>query len=281
MDRSIRNVNYFADLKIVSAFYRKFTGESAHHRIECAPGMFSLEMIPCGEVDLILDETRIPLRGPCLFWIGDGSGHFQFEPIPGKDYEHCWIDFTGERGRRIYDSLRSACPKSFISLRSAKKFMPVFRHFIRKFKVARRPDSTAEDVFLIEKLMFELIREIPVPAPVNDPYGIRSLAETFRNAPFGSYDVRQMARDAGLSYIRFRNLFREIHGETVHQFILEHRMLTAAELLKSGQFRIGELADYCGYPDPASFTRAFRRYYRTAPKRWLTEYSGGKKSGRE
>ena len=38
-------------------------------------------------------------------------------------------------------------------------------------------------------------------------------------------------------------------------------------------FRIGELSDHCGFSDPGSFSRAFKRYYRLSPKQWLRRQS--------
>ena len=49
-------------------------------------------------------------------------------------------------------------------------------------------------------------------------------------------------------------------------------MQTAGELLKSGQFRIGEPADYCGFNNIASFTRSFKHYYRVSPRKWVAGY---------
>ena len=56
------------------------------------------------------------------------------------------------------------------------------------------------------------------------------------------------------------------------QYILKQQMQTAGELLKSGQFRIGEPADYCGFNNIASFTRSFKHYYRVSPRKWLAGY---------
>ena len=269
----IKNVKYFSDLQITSAFHRKFPCGISHKQTSCLSDRFSLEIILNGEVDLILDAERLHLRGPCLFWIGDHHQHFQYELIPGSSYEHLWIDFTGERGRRIYESLSEACPDSHIRLGSVEKLLPTFEYFARKFQTARRPDSQAEDVCLIEQLMREIMREISLanPQEINDPYHLLALAEQIKNAPFERYVPQQLAADAGLSYIHFRTLFKEVHGDAIHQFILKQQMQTAGELLKSGQFRIGELADYCRFPDLPSFTRAFKRYYKVSPKHWLAK----------
>ena len=270
---NIRNVKYFSDLQITSAFRQKFTSQFPHRKTECLKDRFSLELILNGEVNLHLDDSCIRLTAPCVFWIGDRNKYFLYEQISGTGYEHTWIDFTGERGRRIYESLSDACPDSHVQVSSARKILPVFDFFARKFKMARRPTSQAEDVFLIEQLMLEIIREINLANPeiVDDPYGMLALAEQIRNAPFENYLPQELAKNAGLSYVHFRMLFKQIHGDTIHQYILKQQMQTAGELLKSGQFRIGELADYCGFNNIASFTRIFKRYYSVSPKQWMKQ----------
>ena len=141
--------------------------------------------------------------------------------------------------------------------------------------MARRSDSSAEDVFLIEQLMREIVRQTQQgnQPDVNDPHGLRTLAEQIDNAPFEKYDLPSLAKNAGLSYVHFRSLFKQLHGESLWQYILKQRMLTAGELLKGGQFRVGELADYCGFPDLGSFTRAFKRFYRMSPRQWMKKNS--------
>ena len=272
--QNIRIANYFDDLKIIAAFHRRFPCSIIHRRTACRKGCFSLEMILNGEVYLYLDDRKIHLKSPCLFWIGENTGSFQFELIPGVGYDHHWIDFTGERGRRIYKSLCDAFPESWVQIRSEKVFQSIFDRFSHQFQLARRPASSPENVMKVEQIMYELANECSAAEfDSNDPYGIKKIAEYIAGTPFQKYDLPGLAAQAGLSYVHFRALFKKLTGMSVKQYILEQQMLTAGELLKSRQFRIGELADYCGFDDIASFTRTFKRYYRISPMQWLEKIS--------
>ena len=272
-EQTIRNIKYFNDLQITAAHRWKFPCGLEHGQIVCHEGRFSLEMILNGEVDLLLDNRRIHLTGPCVFWIGDHNQSFEYKLIPNIEYEHLWIDFTGERGRRIYESLSEAYPESFIPVKEVKNILPVFEYFIQKFKIARQPTASAKDVVQIEMLMLELVHttRLNLPPDQKDPYGILALAEQIQNAPFESYDPQILADHAGLSRVHFRALFRKMLGDSLYQYILKQQMKTAGDLLKSGRFRIGELSDYCGFQDFPTFSRAFKRYYRQSPKQWLAE----------
>lgn len=266
---NINFVNYFDDLKIHAAFHRKFPCNIIHRKTECRKNTFSLEMIFNGEVNLILDDRKINLKSPCLFWIGDNTKYFQYELIPDISYDHYWIDFSGERGRRIYNSLCTAFPDSFVQLKYEKNIKSIFEYFTHKFQVARKPASTPEDIIKIEQIMSELITDInKSDYDSDDPYKIKKLAEQISNSPFEKYNLPELAEQANLSYVHFRYLFKNTIGMPLKQYILEQQMLTAGELLKSRQFRIGELADYCGFDDITAFTRAFKRFYGISPKEY-------------
>lgn len=276
-DPGIINVKYFQDLIITAAFHKKFLCDirGIKSTIPCKKNLYSLELILKGEVYLRLDDqVLIHLKAPAVFWIGDETKEFAFKPLPGIGYEHLWIDFTGERGKRIYESLRSSYPRSSFQPESLENILPVFEYFAEKFKLARRPTSSPEDVILLELLFYELMRsdrKHPKDLLKNDPYHILALGEKIRNSPFDKYNPEELAKEANLSCVHFRAVFKKILGLPVKQYILKYRMMLAGELLKNGQFRIGEMADYCDFPCLSSFSRAFRKYYGISPKRFLKE----------
>ena len=276
----IKNVNYFDDLHIIAAFHKTFPNDAIPGKQiqKCQEGRYSLEMILSGKTALKLDQTVIPLESPCVFWIGDHHRTFEFLPIPGCAYEHLWIDFSGERGRRIYNSLRKTFSGEYTNLHSGKgEVAEIFRHFATLFKVARRPEPSAGNTLLIEQLVYEILLHGTDSVPEQaDPHGIALLARQIKSEPFKKYDTECMAEKVGVSSVHFRMLFRQKTGKSLHQYILEQQMLTAGELLKKSQFRIGELADYCNYPDIGTFSRAFKRYYKVSPRQWLEMYYGEK-----
>lgn len=272
-NKYIKKVKYFDDLKITAAFHRRFPCGITHRKTACRKGAYSLELILNGDVLLNLDNKKFRLAAPCVFWIGDHHNTFQFELIPGEIYDHYWIDFTGERGRRIYEALSDAFPESFLKLESVKNIRQIFERFSREFKIARTPVSQEEEILLIEQLMLEIIKQSKATEQSeNDPYGLEELTEQIKKFPFKHYDLKALAYKCNVSYIHFRMLFKKKTGKPIRQFILEQQMLAAGELLKSHEFRIGELADYCGFQDIASFSRAFKRYHQVSPKQWRKDF---------
>ena len=124
--------------------------------------------------------------------------------------------------------------------------------------------------------MLEIVREINLanPREMNDPYHLLALAEQIKNAPFERYVPQQLAKDMGLSYVHFRTLFKEVHGDTIHQFILKQQMQTAGELLKKRSVPDRRTGRLLPFSRPAVFYPCIQTVLQG-----LTETMAGKKSG--
>ncbi len=68
-----------------------------------------------------------------------------------------------------------------------------------------------------------------------------------------------LAKRCGFSIDHFVRLFRQHVGQTPAQYVLERRIVTAAERLVFGGDSIDTIAEDCGFPDRFYFTRVFRR----------------------
>ena len=89
-------------------------------------------------------------------------------------------------------------------------------------------------------------------------YICSSLSETI------SLDV--MARVACLSTSHFLQTFREIVGKSPHQYLVVKRLERAAELMKSTDRTVTEIAFEVGFESLGSFYWLFRRRYGLSPK---------------
>ena len=80
-----------------------------------------------------------------------------------------------------------------------------------------------------------------------------------------SVDVAELTRRVNLSASRLEHLFKEQIGVQLGDYILQCRLRTAAELLKSTEMRIKEIAYTVGYEHSSSFIRAFKNKFGTIP----------------
>ncbi len=77
--------------------------------------------------------------------------------------------------------------------------------------------------------------------------------------------VGRLARKIGLSESRLRARFRSAFGLSLGRYLRESRCRRAAELLRSGNMSIGEVAAALGYSSQFSFSRAFKKVVGVSP----------------
>jgi AraC-like DNA-binding protein len=70
--------------------------------------------------------------------------------------------------------------------------------------------------------------------------------------------VEELGEIAGLSAHRFSALFREVMGNSPHQYILRRRIEKAMALLTSGDAPVMEIAGQLGFHDQPHFTKLFK-----------------------
>ncbi|MBP3321703.1 MAG: AraC family transcriptional regulator [Clostridia bacterium] len=77
--------------------------------------------------------------------------------------------------------------------------------------------------------------------------------------------VDEIARSAGLSTAYFSRIFKAVTGYTVVTYINLIRCRHAEKLLKSGKFKVGEIASACGFENKSYFARTYKRLMGALP----------------
>ncbi len=266
---AIKSANYFDDLTVIAVTRRVFSRQT-HRLTPCGKDAFSLELITRGVVKLHLDRMSVTLQAPVVFWIGDRFRNFRFEYLDdGTPYEHCWIDFSGVRGRRIYDALCAFSDNCAVSLTAGNSVEELFGELLNKFHMDK--EIYHSDIVLgIEKIVHQLYwyGALRTPQAVDDPHRILEAAELFRKNPLESFDIAALAANRELSLMHFRALFKEKLGAPVGEYLTMLRMQNAATMLEANRMRISEIAEICGFGALSSFSRTFRRYYQISPRRY-------------
>lgn len=75
-----------------------------------------------------------------------------------------------------------------------------------------------------------------------------------------------LAKAAGINEFKLKQGFREIYGTSIHDYLQQHKLTRAKELLQSG-LAIKDIADDLGYSSVQHFTNAFRKQYGMPPGR--------------
>jgi transcriptional regulator GlxA family with amidase domain len=99
---------------------------------------------------------------------------------------------------------------------------------------------------------------------LSDPQIARVLG-LFHKQPERPWTVATLAREVGMSRSTLARRFREILRETPLVYLSRSRLEAAAELLRTENLSLGEIAERVGYQSEASFSRAFRQHMGKPP----------------
>lgn len=71
-----------------------------------------------------------------------------------------------------------------------------------------------------------------------------------------------------LSMTKLTRGFSLFYGMPIHQYIIEQRLIQAAQLLLEGDWNVSEVAAIVGYGKPSNFAAAFKKKYGVSPKNY-------------
>lgn len=100
--------------------------------------------------------------------------------------------------------------------------------------------------------------------PVVEDCRLRKVLQMIASDP--PQKIQDLAQECNLSESHLQHLFKESTGLGLGRMLAEQRMQRAAKLLEQTNLSIKEIAWAVGYEHTSSFTRAFERYFREAPR---------------
>lgn len=135
---------------------------------------------------------------------------------------------------------------------------------------------------LAELLLVEALRKFLAEAPEDyawlcgfrDRQVGRSLNALHRNLA-ATWTVDALAREAGMSRTAFAQRFSELTGMSPMKYVAEWRMRAARTHLKDGGQTVATVAARVGYESEEAFSRAFKKYFGTAPALWRARERAG------
>lgn len=82
--------------------------------------------------------------------------------------------------------------------------------------------------------------------------------------------LQELSDEIGLSLKKLKEGFKQIYGDSVYGYLLEHKMDLARKLLESGKYNVNEIGLRLGYSTASHFIASFKKKYGTTPKKYVT-----------
>lgn len=188
-------------------------------------------------------------------------------------WEYVWVEFDGLRAKGAVDAaglsrdqpvyharskdLREEMLREMMYLVEHKDMPPfhlighvyLFLDFLMRSTVhmAAEKGSSLRDFYIKEALTF--------------------MEQNFQN----DISVEDIAATCGLNRSYFGKIFKESMGKSPQEFLLNYRMIKAAELLKLTRLSIGDVSSAVGYINQLHFSRAFKNMYGLSPREWRNQ----------
>ena len=85
--------------------------------------------------------------------------------------------------------------------------------------------------------------------------------------------LEALAHEIGLSLKKLKEGFKQIYGDTVFAYLLDHKMEEARRMLDSQKYNVNEVGLKLGYSSASHFIAAFKKKYGTTPKKYIGSVS--------
>lgn len=109
-------------------------------------------------------------------------------------------------------------------------------------------------------------------AGARDPFIGQALA-LMHKTPAYPWTIAELAKRVGLSRTRFAERFRHFLGEPSMAYLARWRVKLGAEILRSSEDSVAEIAATVGYGSEAAFNRAFKRELNCPPAQFRRKHS--------
>jgi AraC family transcriptional activator of pyochelin receptor len=85
--------------------------------------------------------------------------------------------------------------------------------------------------------------------------------------------LHELSEEIGLSLNKLKEGFKQLYGDTVFGYLLDHKMEEARRMLASNNYNVNEVGLRIGYSTSSHFIAAFKKKYGTTPKKYLMSLS--------
>lgn len=185
-------------------------------------------------------------------------------------WEYVWLEFDGLRVKSLLDTIGLSLDKPVYHARNKSLWEDMANEMLY---ISRHKDESPFHLighlylFLDYLLRSAADEQLEHGSKLREFYiheALTYIEHNFQN----EITIEDIAGVCGLNRTYFGKIFKEALGKTPQEFLLNYRMLKAAELLKLTSLSIGDVGLAVGYANQMHFSRAFKNNYGISPREW-------------
>ncbi|MFR4476242.1 MAG: AraC family transcriptional regulator [Ruminococcus callidus] len=188
-------------------------------------------------------------------------------------WEYVWLEFDGLRVKSLLDTIGLSLDKPVYHARNKSLREDMANEMLY---ISRHKDESPFHLighlylFLDYLLRSAADEQLEHGSKLREFYiheALTYIEHNFQN----EITIEDIAGVCGLNRTYFGKIFKEALGKTPQEFLLNYRMLKAAELLKLTSLSIGDVGLAVGYANQMHFSRAFKNCYGVSPREWRNQ----------
>ena len=185
-------------------------------------------------------------------------------------WEYVWLEFDGLRVKSLLDTIGLSLDKPVYHARnkSLREDMANEMLYISRHKDESPFHLIGHLYLFLDYLLRSAADEQLEHGSKLREFYIREALTYIEHNFQNEITIEDIAGVCGLNRTYFGKIFKEALGKTPQEFLLNYRMLKAAELLKLTSLSIGDVGLAVGYANQMHFSRAFKNNYGISPREW-------------
>ncbi len=234
---------------------------------------FHLHVVLSGNGTLEAEGYSAHLREGQLFLIKPGE-KITYYPDPQNPWVYCWMSFDGAQadalmreagfGEGVYALESHVHVSKFYQLCNAALETPQMTHAgaLRRFGLMLQFIAAA-----IESNDWECgSRKLKDHRPLQNKQDYTRYAIDYIKNNYSSITLRDVSDYLGINYNYFSAVFKQSQGISPNEYLLRVRMRQSSQMLANLTLDIQHIANYVGYSDSLTFSKAFKRFFGVSPK---------------
>lgn len=228
--------------------------------------MYQWVIVERGSAEALLDSRVCQLADGDWVWIPPNIVHaFRFQPVTQG-----WV-VTLPRPYRPGD-----LPPSLLATPSTGTLTADLRLWIQELERAAVQRHEYGYRLMTHRSEMTFLQLLPHLSPTDNPAGTAvfdNVAHFIRTHLTAELELSEISKACGLSVSRLSRVCKAVTGLPPAKYIEKIRMDEAQRLLAFTQEQIGQVAQRCGYQDPAHFSRVFGRTQGQSPKEYRNQFT--------
>lgn len=189
-------------------------------------------------------------------------------------WEYTWLEFDGLRVKQALDMAGLTEDQPIYRTKSSELSARMQEEML--YLVGHSEESVLHLIGHLYLFLDYLTRSAlggsePGGGKLRDFY-IREAIACIENHYQEDISVEDIADTVGLNRSYFGKIFRMATGKAPQQFLMNYRMIKAADLLTLSQMPVREIGAAVGYPNQMHFSRAFKTVYGVSPREWRNRH---------